>query len=81
MVANVYKIDSLKIACEITGLSEKRIIQFVIDNLSEYAGKFSDGSEIISEVFAEMSTGKPSEFSRKFYSEVLKLTGEEVDGE
>ena len=81
VVANVYKIDSLKIACEITGLTEKEVIVYVENRLSNYAGAFNDGREIISEVFAEMTTGKPSEFSRRFYSEVLKLTGGKVYGE
>lgn len=73
IVANTYNIDSLKIACEVTGLSPKRTIQFVQENISEYAGSYSNGKEIISEVFADISTGKPSEFSKKFYSEVLKI--------
>ena len=40
----------------------------------DVAGGFADGREIISEVFANMSTGKPSEFSRRFYEKVLELT-------
>ena len=49
-------------------------LDYVTDNLSLYAGKFSNGQEIISEVFADISTGNPCEFSRKFYERVLELT-------
>ena len=73
VVADVYKIDPLKVACEVTGLSAKKILQFVFENLSEYAGKFSDGSEIISEVFADISTKKPQKFSIDFYNKVLEI--------
>ena len=75
IVAKTYNIDSLKIACEITGMSPKRTIQFVQENISEYAGSFPDGKEIISEVFADMTTNNPNEFSKKFYSKVRELTG------
>ena len=81
VVANVYKLDPLKIACEVTGMDSKSTLNYLKKTLSEYAGSFPNGQEIISEVFAEMSTGKPSEFSRKFYDKVLKLTGGGVNGE
>lgn len=74
VVADLYKIDGLKIACEITGLRPKETLAWLEKNLSEYAGSFSDGGEIISEVFADVSTGNPSEFSRKFYDRVWSLT-------
>ena len=73
VVANVYKIDSLKIACEITGMDELATLQVVKKNLSEYAAGFEDGSEIISEVFADMSSNTPSEFSRNFYDKVIQM--------
>ena len=75
IVANAYKIDSLKIACEITGMSPKRAIQFVQENISEYAGSFPNGKEIISEVFADMTTSNPHDFSKKFYSKIVELAG------
>ena len=73
VVANVYKIDSLKIACEITGKSPKETLDFLDINLSHYAGGFNDGREIISEVFADLSTNNPCEFSRKFYAQMLEV--------
>ncbi|MBO4400785.1 MAG: hypothetical protein J5809_02950 [Selenomonadaceae bacterium] len=74
-VADVYKIDPLKIACEITGLSRLRVIDFVKEHLSKYAGEFKNGQEIIAEVFADMTTANPDEFSLKFYDKVLEIVG------
>ena len=75
IVANTYNIDSLKIACEVTGLSSKKTLDYLDENLSHYSAGFENGKEIISEVFADVSTSNPSEFSRKFYNKVLKLIG------
>ena len=74
VVAETYKIDSLKIACEITGLSVIETLDLVEPQLSLYATSYEDGSEIISEVFADMSTNNPSEFSREFYKRILAIT-------
>ncbi len=74
VVADVYRLDPLKIACEVTGLNPKEILIWVKTALSKYAGGFNDGGEFIAEVFADMSTNFPSEFSRKFYNKVLHLT-------
>lgn len=75
VVANVYKLDPLKIACEVTGLTEKEVIVYVENRLSHYAGAFNDGREIISEVFSDLSTNNSCEFSRKFYDKVLHMLG------
>ena len=72
VVADVYKINPLKIACEITGMNSKATVIWLHSNLSKYAGSFDDGREIISEVFADMSSDNPGEFSRKFYAKVLE---------
>ena len=74
VVAETYKIDVLKIACEITKLNPKATLAWLKKNLSVYAGSLADGSEIISEVFADISTGKVCDFSRKFYNRVLEMT-------
>ena len=74
VVAETYNLNGLKIACEITGLSKTKVIEFLKNNLSEYAGSFVDGGEIISEVFADISAGKACDFSRKFYNRVLEMT-------
>lgn len=74
VIADVYKLDSLKIACEITGMKPFDLFPWLYDNLSQYSAGYLDGGEIISEVFADMSTGNPCEFSRKFYDKVWELT-------
>lgn len=76
IVAAAYKIDPLETACEITGLNEKRTLQFIGENLSEYAASYDDGTEIISEVFSDMSTANPSEFSKKYYAKILERSKE-----
>lgn len=72
VVADVYKLKPLEIACQITGLKKSTLFPWLRKNLSEYAGSIADGGEIIAEVFADMSTDKPSEFSRKFFAKVLE---------
>ena len=74
VVSNMYKLKPLKIACEITELKSNATLDYITDNLSLYAGKFSNGQEIIAEVFADISTGNPCGFSRKFYEKILELT-------
>lgn len=74
VVANAYNLDPLKIACEITKLDPKATLAYLETELSLYAGGFANGQEIISEVFADMSTGSPSNFSRDFYGRVRSLT-------
>ena len=76
VVANVYKIDPLKIACEVTGLGELETLNFVMCNLSNYAFSLVDGTEIIAEVFADISSNNPCEFSREYYDKVLKIAKE-----
>ena len=70
----MYKLDPLKIACEITEFKPARTLKYLESNLSKYAGQNLDGKEIISEAFADISTGKAGEFSRKFYDKILELT-------
>lgn len=74
VVANIYGINSLEIAMDITGSSRKEVMRYVSSNLSEYAGAFKDGSEIISEVFSDVfGTDNPSEFSLRFIEECVKI--------
>ena len=80
-MAEAYKINPLEIACEITGLDEFEVLNFVKKNLSEYSFTQENGSEIISEVFADMSTVNPSEFSRKFYNKLIQLIEEVTEME
>ena len=57
--------------CTIFGGSFKK---YIAKNLSEYAGAFKDGSEIISEVFSDVfGSDNPSEFSLMFMEECTKI--------
>ena len=73
IVAQIYKIDPLKIACEITGLTDEEIFDFIETNLSKYSSFFEDGSEIISEVFAGISTNNQNEFIKRYYDKVIEI--------
>lgn len=64
----------MEIAMDITGNSRKEVMRYISSNLSEYAGAFKDGSEIISEVFSDVfGSDNPSEFSLRFIEECDKI--------
>ena len=49
-------------------------MMYLENNLSLYASEYEDGSEIISEVFADaFGTDNPSEFSLRFMDECAKI--------
>ena len=74
VVANIYGINGMEIAMDITGNSRKEVMRYISSNLSEYAGAFKDGSEIISEVFSDVfGSDNPSEFSLRFIEECDKI--------
>lgn len=74
VVSNLYGIDGLKVAMKITGLGPKETMQYIKEHLSEYAGEFKDGSEIISEVFSNVfGNGKTFEFSLRFIEECVNM--------
>lgn len=75
VVANIYGIDGLEIAKKVSGISSNsKLMCFLEDTLSQYAGSYSDGTEIISECFASMY-GKEckNEFVLQFLNECFKL--------
>lgn len=74
VVANMYGLDGMEIASGITNSDRKETMNYIAKNLSEYAGAFKDGSEIISEVFsAVFGSDNPSEFSLKFMEECVRI--------
>ena len=75
VVANLYGIDGLEIAKKITGINSiTELMMYLENNLSLYASEYEDGSEIISEVFANVfGTDDPSEFSLRFMDECDKI--------
>lgn len=67
VVANVYKINGLKLSKTITGIdSTEKLMEYLYDNLSNYAGSFEDGEEIISECFSCVFSGVHNEFALCF---------------
>lgn len=72
-VSNVYGLSSMKIAKEVTGLSNREIIEYVKHNLSEYSSKSLNGSEIISEVFSSVYSKTNNSFALKFYMECVRI--------
>ena len=73
VLANTYDFDPIAIALSITGLGKEDIFTYIINNLSEYAGSFFDGGEILSEVMSDLHSPNPSDFSLKFYKEWDKI--------
>lgn len=74
-VENIYGFDGLEIAKKVTGInSTTKLITYLEDNLSRYSSEFEDGSEIISEVFADVfGSDNPSEFALKFIEECNRI--------
>lgn len=53
VVANIYKLDPMEIAKSIfPQKSEFKILEYVHDNISQYAADYEDGTEFISECFS-----------------------------
>lgn len=75
VVANMYGIDGLEIAKKVTGISSNsKLMCFLEETFPQYAGAYSDGTEIISECFASMY-GKESknELILQFLNECFKI--------
>lgn len=68
VLGDLYSIDGLEIAKEITGIeSTPKLIEYLRTNLSKYAAEYIDGSEIISECFASVyGSAEKNEFALKF---------------
>ena len=77
ILANIFKIDSLEIAFTILDEDEdvNMVMDYVTEHLSEYAAMWIDGREIISEVFSDIATQNPTEFSIKFYAKLRERIG------
>ena len=62
IVANIFGIDLMEIASTVTGYEGFPVIAYVQEILPGYAASDFDGSETISEVFADMPQKSPTEF-------------------
>lgn len=74
VVTNVYGLSPIKTAKEITKLNNnKSVVDFVSNNLSEYAGKDLKGREIVSEVFSSVYSKTNNKFALKYFEECVKI--------
>ena len=73
-VTNVYGLSPMKIAKEVTGLNNNQsVVNFVLNNLSEYSSKDLKGREIISEVFSSVYSKTNNQFALKYFEECVKI--------
>ena len=73
-VANVYQLSPMKIAAEVLGTDKaSKILVYVSDNLSKYAGSLHNGLEIISEAFSAVYGGVNNNFALRFLEECDKI--------
>ena len=77
LVADLYNIDCLKIAKDITGFeAEDDLFGYLEKNLSKYSADRKDGAEIISECFSAVYGGANNLFALKFLEECDKIINE-----
>ncbi len=67
--------EIIEMALRSSGETDKKLLfRFLEKSLSKYSGSYKDGSEIISEVFADyFGSEQPTVFSKKFMSELIKM--------
>lgn len=67
LYGDIHKIDSLEVSKNILNLNDNlSVFPLVFENLSEYASSFTDGTEIISEVFSAYYGNVNNDFANKF---------------
>lgn len=76
---NVFGINPLVVLERVTGIETDdgtTLALFLSKNLSKYAAKFLDGSEITSEVVNTLHGSKPSNFALQYMKEYVKIMAE-----
>lgn len=74
VVAHMYGIDGLEIAMKVTGIKDKnKLMEYVENNLSQYASVHENGVEIISECFSSVYSGRKNKFALLFVEECVKV--------
>lgn len=75
VVDNIYRVNSIALAKEILQVKEKiDVLNYVENNLSQYAALHENGKEIISEVFSDCyGSTSPCDFSLKFIDKCVIL--------
>lgn len=78
-MANVYGIASMELAKKILpGHRIPEILEYVHDNISEYAATYEDGREFISECFAAYYGNVKNIFAEKFIGKCRERAKEDV---
>ncbi|MBF8970168.1 minor capsid protein [Streptococcus sp. NLN76] len=72
VIADKIGLDNISVAETITGLAKGDLFDYINQNLSIYAGSFSDGGEIPSEALSSFMGTSPSQFAVQFVREMLK---------
>ncbi len=79
VVANVYGIVSMEVAKEIMPNQRiPKILEYVHDNVSEYAAAYEDGREFISECFSAYYGCVNNQFAKKYVEICKKKAKEDV---
>lgn len=75
VVADKYKIDGLSVAQKVLGTKNNaEIMEYLFENMSQYSALHDDGTEIISECFANVfGSKKPLNFALQFLEECDKI--------
>ena len=75
VVANLYNIDSLNIALDITQISKKvELFEYLKNELSLYSTAYEDGREIISECFSCYYSRVNNNFANEFVKRCMEIS-------
>ena len=79
IIDNVFKIPALKLACEVMKKETAVTLNFIRKNLSRYAASYVDGTEITSEVLADISSNEPIQFSETYFKILKKYIKNKIN--
>lgn len=78
VVANIYRIDPMKIAKDILcNRSDFEVLEYIHDNVSMYAGDYEDGREIISECFSAFYGKRDIPFVKEYINKCKEVVKED----
>lgn len=78
VVANIYRLNTMKIAKSILKLNSKDdIYKYVMKNLSLYAAEYEDGVEFISESFSAYYSNVENIFAKEYVNKCKEIMKEE----
>lgn len=78
VVANIYRLNTMKIAESILSLNSRdSIYKYIMDNLSLYAAEYEDGVEFISESFSAYYSDIDNVFAKEYIDKCKEIIKEE----